>query len=68
MYEHEYWELVCTDCKIKVKVRTNIQRGFSDHEEVSCPICNKSLGEIRADMGFDIIMTESVNDKSADSI
>lgn len=59
-YEHEYWELNCDDCKIKVKIQSNIQRGFSDHEEVNCPKCNKSLGEIRADMGFEIIGTEPI--------
>ena len=37
--------IVCDDCKIKIQ--SNIQCGYSDHENVFCPKCNKHLGEIR---------------------
>lgn len=32
-YEHEYIQLTCDDCKIKVKIQSNIQRVFSDHKK-----------------------------------
>ncbi len=57
-FERELNYKDCTDCGLRIIISSKIQRGYSDHEDVYCPNCKRNLGEIRADMGFEIIRTE----------
>lgn len=59
MYDEiEKHKLICPECGLKIYVIAKIQRGYSDHEDVTCPECNYFVQNIRADWGFDIIKTE----------
>ncbi|MHA1338351.1 MAG: hypothetical protein ACTSO2_00020 [Promethearchaeota archaeon] len=49
--------ITCNNCKVDYLIFSKIERGFLDYEIVKCEKCNQSLGEIRADWGFDIIAT-----------
>lgn len=53
--EYEYYGLTCGKCGHEFTVRANIERGFSDHEDVDCPKCGEFVANIRADMGYEII-------------
>ena len=55
MIEHEIRALNCPKCDAKITIDITIERGYSDHEKVNCPLCNTFIGEIRADMGYEII-------------
>lgn len=61
MYEYEYDILTCPECGATVTVKATIERGFSDHEEINCPLCKTFITEIRADMGYEIIKVLNKN-------
>jgi len=56
--EHTYITLTCSSCKAIISITTNDILGFSDHEKVICPNCQADLGEIRADLGYEITSIE----------
>ena len=50
-----FYSRYCEKCDKTLVIRASRIKGFSDYENVHCPHCRTNLGEIRADMGFEII-------------
>ncbi len=50
-YEARFNWFYCDHCQKTFLFRSQIQPGFADFEQVSCPQCKKLFGEVRADMG-----------------
>jgi len=53
MMEYENRTLNCI-CGVTIDIKYTIVRGFSDYEMVICPVCNRNVGVVRADMGYEI--------------
>ncbi len=57
--------LSCAKCDKTYVYEVTIQRGFSDHCDVSCPNCKAHLGEVRCDMGSPTLMQTIAGQREA---
>lgn len=56
-----FYSRYCEKCDKTLILRSGRAAGMSDYADVICPRCRTNLGEIRSDIGFQIVAEETGN-------